>query len=373
MSKNSKPAASFSDVRTVNSTEARELLKIAAIKRKRPVFLWGPPGIGKSELVADIGTELDALVIDLRMALLDPTDLRGIGFYNPQTNTMDWAPPVDLPTEEQAARYKLIILFLDEMNSAPPAVQSAAYQLILNRKIGQYKLPDNVAIIAAGNRETDKGVTYRMPAPLSNRFVHFEMRVDFDSWVTWAVTHDIHPDVIGYLSDHKVDLFDFSPTSSSRSFATPRSWTFVSEILEEQMDEKQVMDVISGTVGEGIAAKFNGHRKWSGQLPKASDILDGKVKDLSVKEISAQYTLIVNLCYELKERFENNQRKNDKTWHGYADNMLRYVMDNLGTELIIMGMRTAVVTYRLPLVYKELKNWSEFHQKYGKYITAAAE
>lgn len=373
MSKNSKPAASFSDARTVTSAEARDLLKIAAIKRQRPVFLWGPPGIGKSELVADIGTELDALVIDLRMALLDPTDLRGIGYYNPQSNTMDWAPPIDLPTAEQAAKYKTIILFLDEMNSAPPAVQSAAYQLILNRRIGQYKLPDNVVIIAAGNRETDKGVTYRMPAPLANRFVHFEMRVDFDSWVTWAVTHDIHPDVIGYLSDHKVDLFDFSPTSSSRSFATPRSWTFVSEILQEKMDEKQVMDVISGTVGEGIAAKFNGHRKWSGQLPKASDILDGKVKELSVKEISAQYTLIVNLCYELKERFENNQRKNDKTWHAYADNMLRYIMDNLGTELIIMGMRTAVVTYRLPLVYKELKNWSEFHQKYGKYITAAAE
>lgn len=366
-------ASALNEVRSITSTEARELLKITAVKRQRPVFLWGPPGIGKSELVQSIGDEMGALVIDLRMALLDPTDLRGIGYYNPQTNTMDWAPPVDLPTKEQAAKYKVIILFLDEMNSAPPAVQSAAYQLILNRRIGQYELPDNVSIIAAGNRETDKGVTYRMPAPLSNRFVHFEMRVDFESWLTWAVTNNIHSDVIGYLSDHKVDLFDFNPTSSSRSFATPRSWTFVSEILQERMDEKQVMDVISGTVGEGIAAKFNGHRKWSGQLPKAEDILDGKITTLAVKEISAQYTLIVNLCYELKERYDNIGRQDNKKWHSYADNMLRYVMDNLGTELIIMGMRTAVVTYRLPLVYKELKNWSEFHQKFGKYITGASE
>lgn len=366
-------SGAVTDVRTITSAEARELIKIAAVKRKRPVFLWGPPGIGKSDLIHDIGAELEALVIDLRMALLDPTDVRGIGFYNPTSNTMDWAPPVDLPSAELAAKYKVVILFLDELNSAPPAVQAAAYQLILNRKIGQYDLPDNVVIIAAGNRETDKGVTYRMPAPLANRFIHFELRVDFDSWLTWAVTHDIHADVIGYLSDHKVDLFDFSPTSSSRSFASPRSWTFVSDILQERMDDKQVMDVIAGTVGEGIAHKFNGHRKWSSQLPRAEDVLDGKVKELKVQEISAQYSLIVNLCYSLKERFDTVGKTDNKKWHSYVDNMMRFIMDNLGTELIIMGMRTAVVTYRLPLVYKELKNWNEFHQKFGKYITAASE
>lgn len=368
-----KNANTVSDVRTITSSEARDLLKLTAVKRKRPVFIWGPPGIGKSELVHNIGQEMDAWVIDLRMALLDPTDLRGIGFYNPQTNTMDWAAPVDLPTAEQAAKYKHVILFLDEMNSAPPAVQAAAYQLILNRRIGQYNLPDNVVIIAAGNRETDKGVTYRMPAPLANRFVHFEMRVDFDSWLNWAVTHNVHSDVIGYLSQHKMDLFDFTPTSSSRSFATPRSWTFVSEVLGESMSDKQIVDVISGTVGEGIAHKFIGHRKWSGQLPNAADVVEGKVKDLKVSEISAVYTLMINLCYELKDRFDNNARKGDEKWHGLVDNMLRYIMDNMSAELIIMGMRTAVMTYRLPIAAQKLKNWSEFNQKYGKYILGAAE
>jgi hypothetical protein len=244
--------------------------------------------------------------------------------------------------------------------------------LILNRRVGQYRLPDNVSIIAAGNRETDKGVTYRMPAPLANRFVHFEMRVDFDSWLEWAVTHNVNSDVIGYLSQHKMDLFDFDPTSSSRSFATPRSWTFVSEILEEDLGEKQVTDVIAGTVGEGIAHKFIGHRKWSGKLPVAADVLDGKVNELKVKEISAQYTLMVNLCYELKERWDAEGRDNNSKWHGYVDNMLRYVMDNLGTELVIMGMRTAVMTYKLPIVATKCANWKEFHEKYGKYIVAAA-
>lgn len=359
--------------RTVTSAEARNLLMVTAIKRQRPVFLWGPPGIGKSDLVHSIGDELDALVIDMRMALLDPTDVRGIGFYNPDSKTMEWAPPVDLPSADEAAKYKNVILFLDEMNSAPPAVQAAAYQLILNRRVGQYSLPDNVSIIAAGNRETDKGVTYRMPAPLANRFVHFEMRVDFDSWLDWAVTHDISSDVIGYLSQHKMDLFDFDPSSASRSFATPRSWTFVSEILEDTgLSDKQVTDVIAGTVGEGIAHKFIGHRKWSGKLPKATDVLDGKAKELAVKEISAQYTLMVNLCYELKEKYDEMGKEDNSKWHGYVDNMLRYVMDNLGTELVIMGMRTAVMTYRLPIVATKCKNWNEFHDKYGKYIVAAA-
>ena len=358
--------------RTVTSTEARNLLMITAVKRQRPVFLWGPPGIGKSELVADIGNELNALVVDMRMALLDPTDVRGIGFYNPDSKTMEWAPPVDLPSAEEAAKYDNVILFLDEMNSAPPAVQAAAYQLILNRRVGQYKLPDNVSIIAAGNRETDKGVTYRMPAPLANRFVHFEMRVDFDSWLEWAVVNDINSDVIGYLSQHKMDLFDFDPSSSSRSFATPRSWTFVSEILSDELDDKLVTDVIAGTVGEGIAHKFIGHRKWSGKLPNAADVLDGKAGELKVKEISAQYTLMVNLCYELKERWETDGRNNSKEWHVDVDNMLRYIMDNLGTELVIMGMRTAVMTYRLPIVATQCTNWKEFHEKYGKYIVAAA-
>jgi hypothetical protein len=360
--------------RTITSVEARDHIIRTAINKKRPVFLWGPPGIGKSELVESIGEQLgNTLVIDLRMALLDPTDVRGVGFYNPSINALDWAPPVDLPSAETAAEYEHIILFLDEMNSAPPAVQAAAYQLVLNRRVGQYTLPENVAIIAAGNRETDKGVTYRMPSPLANRFVHFEMRVDFESWLDWAVQNGIESSVVGYLSQYKVDLFDFDPTSSSRSFATPRSWTFVSEQLEgENLSEKQITDIVAGTVGEGIAHKFLGHMKWADKLPKAMDVLTGSETKLKVDEISAQYTLMVNLCYELKELYDTEGKEDNNKWHTYVDNMLRFIMDNLGTELVIMGMRTAVMTYRLPIVATKCTNWNEFHNRYGKYITAAA-
>ena len=197
------------EARTVTPNEAKVALQ-HAMKKKRPLFLWGPPGIGKSDIMQQITDDLEkAFLIDIRLSLWDPTDVKGMPYYAANDNTMKWAPPVELPDEALAKKYKTIVLFLDEMNSAAPAVQAAAYQLILNRRVGTYKLPDNVVIVASGNRETDKGVTYRMPAPLSNRFVHLEMRVDFEDWLQWATENKIHSDVVGYVSFAKQDLYDF--------------------------------------------------------------------------------------------------------------------------------------------------------------------
>ena len=211
-------------IRQVGPKSAKTSIAFA-IKKKRPIFLWGPPGIGKSDLVNQIGADTEREVIDVRLALWEPTDIKGIPYYSTKDNAMVWAPPIELPTDPKSTA----ILFLDELNSAPPAVQAAAYQLILNRKVGTYKLPDGVDIVAAGNRDGDKGVTYRMPAPLANRFVHLEMKVDFDDWQDWAVNNDIHPEVVGYVGYAKQDLYDYDPKSPSKSFATPRSWSFVSD------------------------------------------------------------------------------------------------------------------------------------------------
>ena len=187
--------------RTTRPADAIAEIKHLILK-KRPVMIWGAPGIGKSDIIQQIGDDLGRNVIDLRLLLMEPTDLRGMPYYNKQNNTMEWAPPVDLPTDPKATD----ILFLDEMNAAPPAVQAAAYQLILNRKIGNYVLPEGVAIVSAGNRETDRGVTYRMPSPLANRMVHIEMAVNFEDWLSWAVKKEINADVVGYLTFAKQDL-----------------------------------------------------------------------------------------------------------------------------------------------------------------------
>ena len=362
--------AQVSDNLTLTSVQARKAI-LAAFKVKRPVFLWGPPGIGKSEVVADIAVELGGLVIDLRMAQMEPTDIRGIPFFNKDINKMDWAAPVDLPDEEYASQFPVVVLFLDEMNSAPPAVQAAGYQLILNRRVGKYRLPDNVVIVAAGNRDSDKGVTYRMPMPLANRFVHIEMRPDFASWQTWAVNHGIHKDVVGYLSFAKQDMYDFDAKSSSRAFATPRSWCFVSDLLnDEDMDNDTQFNLCAGAVGDGLAVKFIAHRKVAGKMPEPSDILSGKVTTLAVKEISAMYSLTIAMCYELKDAVDN-KRVSNKEFHSMADNFFTYMMDNFETELVVMGAKIALKTYLLPIEPSQLKNFDTFHKKYGKYIVAA--
>jgi len=359
-----------SDARTVTSNQARKSL-LKAFKVQRPLFLWGPPGIGKSELVEGITNELGGLMIDLRLGQMEPTDIRGIPFYNKDSGKMDWAPPVELPDEEMASQYPIVVLFLDELNSAAPSVQSAAYQLILNRRIGKYRLPKNVVMVAAGNRESDKGVTFRMPTPLANRFLHQEMKVDFSSWQQWAVLNNIHKDVVGYLSFAKQDLYDFDAKSSSRAFATPRTWTFVSELLEDDdSDDDTIMNLIAGTVGEGLAVKFMAHRKIAGRMPKPEDILSGKEKELNVKEVSAMYSLVISMCYELKAAIE--KKVSDKQFHEMADNFFAYMMKNFETELVVMGARIALTTYNLPFQPTKLKNFDEFHQRYGKYILQAS-
>ena len=355
--------------RTVGPKTAKNSLR-KAFKNKRPIFMWGPPGIGKSDIIKQLGIELDAHVIDVRLSLWEPTDIKGIPYFDSNDGTMRWAPPSELPSMEFAKNHKTIILFLDEMNSAAPAVQAAAYQLILNRRVGTYHLPDNVVLVAAGNRETDKGVTFRMPAPLANRFVHLEMAVNWDDYFDWAVDNKVHQDVVGFLSFSKKSLYDFDPKSSSRAFATPRSWSFVSELLtDDDVDVDTLTDLVAGSVGEGLAISFMAHRKHASKMPNPTDILSGKVKKMDSKEISAMYSLTVSLCYELKDSCD----KKAKDWNNQVNNFFQFIMDNFETELVIMGTKLALSTYKLPLDPDEIACFDEFHQKFGKYIAQATE
>lgn len=365
-------ASQVSDSYTVTSTQARNAL-LAAFKAKRPVFLWGPPGIGKSEVVEEITNELGGHMIDLRMAQMEPTDIRGIPFFNKDNGKMDWAPPIDLPDEELASQYPVVVLFLDEMNSAAPSVQAAGYQLILNRRVGKYKLPDNVVIVAAGNREADKGVTYRMPMPLANRFIHVEMRPDFASWENWAVTNGVHRDVVGYLSFAKQDMYDFDSKSSSKAFATPRSWVFVSDLLKDNtVDSETLFTLVAGAVGEGLAAKFKAHRKYVDRMPQPADILSGKVTTLEVKEISAMYSLTTGLCYELLAASKDKDIKPAQLTE-MMDNFFTYMMANFESELVVMGARLALKIYQIPFDASKMKSFDEFHRRYDKMVLAAGK
>jgi hypothetical protein len=352
-------------VRQMGPKSAKKAIR-KALKTRRPVFLWGPPGIGKSDIVKQIGADAEREVIDVRLALWEPTDIKGIPYYNADAGKMVWAPPAELPVNADSTA----IIFLDELNSAPPAVQAAAYQLILNRQVGTYKLPAGVDIVAAGNREGDRGVTYRMPAPLANRFVHLEAKVDFDDYVEWATANKIHPEVVGYVSFAKQDLYDFDPKSPSKAFATPRSWTFVSELLEDDdTDVETLHNLIAGAIGDGLAVKFMAHRKIASKLPKPEDILAGKEKELKIKEVSAMYSLTTSLCYGLKDMADKKDKKFDEA----ADNFFRYMMDNFSTEIVVMGAKTALTNFELPLDASKMKSFDEFHKRFGKYVLSAME
>ena len=363
------------EVRVIRPSDLRAEVNYA-MNRKRPVFIWGPPGVGKSEIVESITQERNGYMIDLRLALMEPTDLRGIPFYNEVTGKMEWAEPSDLPTQELADQFDCITLFLDEMNQAPQSVQAAAYQLILNRRLGSYKLPDNVVIVAAGNRESDRGVAYRMPSPLANRFVHLEVGVDFEDWQNWALENRIDAAVVGYLTSNKMDLFNFDPRTASRAFATPRSWSFVSEMLPQEgeaISDSRLHDLIAGTVGDGIATKFMAHRAVAGKLPNPTDILSGKVKTLprEAKEISAMFSLTASMCYELKDFVDRNGKEKMDDLYKMADNFFRFMMDNFETEMTVLGGRTALKVYKLPLEPRKVPCIEEFFKKYGKLIIEA--
>jgi hypothetical protein len=352
----------------VRPSETKPIV-LRAMKAKRPIFLWGSPGIGKSDLIqqiVDSGELGNAYMIDMRLALMEPTDLRGYPFRNPETNTMEWAPAADLPTEHLASQYDTIVLFMDELNSAPPSVQAAAYQLVLNNKIGQYSLPSNVVIVAAGNKETDRGVTFRMPSP---RFRHINMDVNFEDWSIWATDHKVHHDVIGYLTYAKADLFDFDPKTSSQAFATPRSWSFVSEILNTEgfdtaSDYEQKAE-IAGAIGEGMAIKFCEHRKYASKLPNPEDVLNGQVKKLDIKEKSAQYSFAIGLCYELAELYNKGD---EKLFDKGVDMFFDFIMANFEPELVIFSAKTVLSDHDIDIKPRKLQGKKEFKDRYWKYL-----
>lgn len=290
----------------------------AMVKAQIPTFIWGPPGIGKSSVVKQVAEGGGYGFIDLRLALMDPTDLKGIPFYDKEQHQALWAPPSFLPKEGKG------ILFLDELNSAPPAVQASAYQLILDRQVGEYKLPDGWAIVAAGNREGDRGVVYRMPSPLANRFVHLDMEVSVEDWREWAFSANLDESVIAYIGYKSEDLFSFDPTKNEKSFATPRSWEFVSSLLQSAMDKKLLLETISGAIGKNRAVNFLSFAKVMHKLPDIEAILNGEANQYP-EEIDVLHALSTGLVMAIRQNHSPER----------MDNLLNYTLE-LQSEFAVM-------------------------------------
>ena len=297
---------------------------ISMIDSKIPVFVWGNPGVGKSSIIKQIANDKNMEFIDLRLSLLDPTDLRGIPFFDSANKSAIWAKPEFLPNSNSQA---FGILFLDEINSAPPTVQAAAYQLILDRKIGEYTLPMNYAIVAAGNYESDRGVTYRMPTPLANRFVHLDFELDFEEWKSWAYESKIDTRIISFLSYKPQNLFTFDAKAKEKSFATPRSWSFVNDILNSNLQIEFLKDVISGAVGKDSSDEFMNFCKVIDKLPNIQEILEAINTEVPTNN-SVLYALCTGIVYALKENSSIEK----------VTNILNYSL-NLPNEFSVMLIR----------------------------------
>ena len=259
-------------------------------------MLWGQPGVGKSQAVRQIGQRIEKAtgkkvhIVDVRLLLFNPIDLRGIPVANEDKTLAVWLKPKIFQMDE--SEDVVNILFLDEISAAPQSVQSAAYQITLDRTVGEHRLPENCIVIAAGNRITDKSVAYKIPKALANRLLHFDVTTNVDSWRKWAVAHDIHPMVIGFLAFKPDHLNRFNPREDALAFATPRSWEMVSHVLTDVSDNvDQVYDLIKGLVGKGVASEFRTYVSFYDKLPDIADIFAGKVVPVP-KDIAVSYAIV---------------------------------------------------------------------------------
>ena len=315
------------------------------------VMLWGPPGIGKSQAIRQIAKKIEnesgkqVVVTDVRLLLFNPIDLRGIPVASEDRTLAVWLKPKIFQMDDSDDVVN--ILFLDEISAAPQSVQAAAYQITLDRVVGEHKLPDNCIVIAAGNRVTDKSVSFKMPKALANRLLHIEVKGSFDSWRKWAVHAGINSKVLGYLSFRNDRLFGFDAANDDLAFPTPRSWEMVSNLLNYvNGDVAVVYPMIAGLVGSGTAIEFKTWCRVYSELPTMDAVFAGTAASVP-QGTDAMYALISSMTAYASEH------RDDRVAIG---NSLSYAE-------------------KLPADFTELliRNYRDFEKNYGQFLKTVPE
>jgi len=331
-----------------------------------PAFIWGPPGVGKSAIVAQIARELTLELVDLRMYLLNPVDLRGVPVADLKEKVAEWLTPKFMPKSGKG------LLFLDELNAAPQAVQAAAYQLIYDRRCGDYILPDGWSIFAAGNRAEDRALTFEMPSALRRRLVHLELKPDIDEFCGWAMATKQSPEVVGFIRWRGEDLlFQFDPKLHTRSFPCPATWEYCSRLLNSGLKVKDSnAHLFAGAVGEAAATEFVAFIQVFGELPNAEEILwEGKTKIPAPKKDAPDrlYAFTAALASAASRAPEDKKMDASKR-------LLKYVTEQMPPEYAVKTVKDFTQTPTYQKLKKALAATAEakvFTDKFGPLIQEA--
>jgi hypothetical protein len=301
----------------MNATNLRAALE--RIAPKLPVWVWGPPGVGKSCIVYD-WAETVGEFRDLRACLLESVDLRGLPYIS--NGAAVWLPPEFLPRKGKG------VLFLDELAQAPIPVQNACLQLALDRRIGEYRLPDGWVVVAASNRVEDRAGANRVTTALLGRFCHLDLEVSTDDWLAWAANSGISPEVRAFIAWRPALLHAFDP--SKRSSPNPRGYEFVSRVLSEIPSTECEFPVVSGILGDAVAGEFLGFRRTFSQLPSIDPLLADPANHPVPSEPSTKHALIGCLV----DRIKGGDKK--------VREAIATVFGRLGAEFATCGFKQAV-------------------------------
>lgn len=313
------------------------------IRAKLVPMLVGSPGCGKSQIIYQIAKDYNLKVIDLRLAQCDPTDLAG--FPTVEGGKSDYVPMKHFPVEGDPvpAGYSGWLLFLDELTSAPPAIQAAAYKLILDRQVGSHNLHKNVAIVAAGNLETDNAIVQPMSTALQSRLSHLELIVDPKEWNEWAATNGIDHRITDYIKFKPGQLYTFSPDHTDKTYACPRTWEFANRVLQVTTDgAPERLPMLAGTLSEGVAREFTTFCKIYADLPKVAQIVNNPDAVKVPQEPSILFALTGSLAH-------NATAEN-------MDQLMKFI-NRLPVEFQVVTMRETIQRNKTMMSHPAVRTW----------------
>jgi len=349
----------------INHSELKEHIR-KSYKTKVSLFVKGTMGIGKSDTIRQTAMEIAKEenmefvdgwedkkfgLIDIRLSQFNPEDLKGLPMFNTKDKTTEWLLPEILPRSGKG------IIFFDELNLATPSIQAAAYQLILDRKLGSYNLPDGWAVISAGNGTEDRANTYELPAPLANRFAHTELSPpSVDDWSEWAAANNINSSIISYLHWKETHLYKFDCDSNDVAFPTPRSWAFASKMIDGETNEKSIRRYVASAVGDGVAMEYVAYHKMASQLD-----IDAMIKNPKDFKNPDE----INIAYAIAGGLAERYNKNPKLLQNIC-----MIWQKMKPEFTVISMKMSK-SYKPRTFSSEilkLKEWDILSREYSKYL-----